>query len=371
MQVCTRCVMDNRSDSTITFAKDGTCNYCNDALKRMEIEYHPNSAGKKYLDSIMTKIKKEGEGKQYDCMVGVSGGVDSSYIIYLGYKYGLRVLAAHIDDELDTEIAVNNIRKLCKTTKTDIIMVKPPSLDEYKDLIRSFFFARVPNLAMPQDNFLDAALIDVAKKNGLKYVLSGANFALECILERSTGINAFDKKHILAIHKQFGRRNIDGFPLTNFYRVYIHNRYFNKTVKVFPLNFIDYNLNIALDELAGFCAYEYYGGKHHESILTRFLQCYYLPVKYGFDKRKSHFSSMIISGQMTRLEALERLSEDPYLKKEIKEYDLNYIADYLGMTRGEFNDLISLPPKYHRDYPASAVNNYEGLARKFRKYLGK
>jgi len=369
MQVCTRCVMDNQSDTTIKFLGDGTCNYCNDTLNRLESEYFPNISGEKMLDKLMAKIKADGLGQQYDCMVGVSGGVDSSYVLYLGYKYGLRMLAVHIDDGLDTEIAVKNIKNLCEKTKTEIIMVKP-DLEQYKDLIRSFFLARVPNLAMAQDNILIAALNDTSKKYNLKYSLSGANFALECILERSLGVNALDKKHIIAIHKQFGRGSIEKLRMATFYEGYIYNRYFNKTDKILPLNLIDYNLQNVLAELNGFAGYHYYGGKHYESILTRFLQCYYLPMKYGFDKRKSHFSSMIVSGQMTREEAVERLSRDPYISEELKDFDFTYLADYLDMTRNEFDELISLPPKQHQDYSISAINNYAGLARKFRKYLG-
>lgn len=369
MQVCNRCVMDNQSDTTITFIEDGTCNYCNDTLKRMPTEYFPNSTGKKILESIIAKIKENGTGKQYDCMVGISGGVDSSYVLYLGYKFGLRMLAVHIDDGLDTEIAIKNIESLCEKTKTELIIEKP-DLNQYKDLIRSFFLARVPNLAMAQDNILIAALNETAKKHNLKYNLSGANFALECILERSSGVNALDKKHITAIHKQFGRGSIDKLRITSFFAGYIFNRYYNKKIKVLPLNLIDYNLQNVLNELSEFSNYNYYGGKHYESVLTRFLQCYYLPVRYSFDKRKSHFSSMIVSGQMTREEAINRLSLDPYLSEDLKEFDFNYLADYLGMTRKEFDDLISLPPKQHHDYPISAMNNFAGVARKFRKYLG-
>lgn len=235
MQVCTRCVMDNQSDTTIGFLLDGTCNYCNDALKRMPSEYFPNDKGRKVLDNTMSRIKQDGLGKQYDCMVGISGGVDSSYVLYLGYQYGLRMLAVHIDDGLDTEIAINNIKKLCKKTDTELIMEKP-DLEQYKDLICSFFLARVPNLAMVQDNLIIAALNDTVKKYKLKYNLSGANFALECILERSTGVNALDKKHIVAIHKQFGKDSIDKMRLATFYEKYIYNRYFNRTETVLPLN---------------------------------------------------------------------------------------------------------------------------------------
>jgi len=369
LQVCIRCVMDNKSDATIKFEADGTCNYCNDALNRMKNEYFPDKKGKDMLDAIMTQIKQEGKGKQYDCIVGVSGGVDSSYVIYLGYQYELRMLAVHIDDGLDTEIAVKNIKNICAKTKTEIINIRP-QLDQYRDVIRAFFLARVPNLAMLQDNIIHASLNDIAKKYNINYNLSGANFALESILERSTGINALDRKHIIALHKQFGQKRIDKLRMATFYEVYINNRYFQRIKKVLPLNFINYNLKNALDELAEFSDYIYYGGKHYESILTRFLQCYYLPTKYNFDKRKSHFSSMIVSGQLTREDAMKQLSKRPYINDDLKEFDFNYLAHYLEMSREEFNSLMSLTPRYHHDYSTSFVNNFAHIARRFRKYLG-
>lgn len=370
MERCHRCVMDNECDSTFRLDENGFCNYCTDTVNRMPAEYFPNAAGRKMLDEMMSKIKADGKDRKYDCMVGVSGGVDSSYVLYLGHRYGLRMLAVHIDDSLDTDIAIKNIRNICSKTNTELVMVKPPDLNQYKDLIRSFFLARVPNLALPQDNIIASASNDSAKKHNVKYNLSGGNFALECILERRKGVNALDTKHIRAIHKRFGLGNIDTLRFATFFEEYIYSRYFNQTNKVLPLNFIDYNLKRALRELSDFCDYNYYGGKHHESILTRFLQCYYLPVKYNFDKRKSHFSSMIVSGQMTREEALEELSKDPYMNDELKDFDFNFIAGYLDMTRKEFDDLLSLPAKDHQDYPVSVINNFAGIARKFRKHLG-
>lgn len=368
--ICNRCVMDNESDKTFVLDKSGFCNYCTDTLTRMSKEYFPNGRGRKMLDELMDRIKKDGAGRQFDCMVGVSGGVDSSYVLYLGYKYGLRMVAVHIDDGLDTDVATENIRNVCLKTKTELMTVKPPDLNQYKDLIRAFFLARVPNVAMPQDNIIASASNDAAKRYRVMYNLSGGNFALECILERNTGVNALDTKHIRAIHKMFGCGSISALRLATFFEEYIHGRYLNKVSKILPLNFIDYNLKTAIRELAAFCDYQYYGGKHHESRLTRFLQCYYLPVKYRFDKRKSHFSSMIVSGQMTRAEALAELAKEPYLNEQLKNDDFNFLADYLAMSRKEFDDLLAMPPKFHHDYPVSQMNNFAGLARKFRKYLG-
>lgn len=366
---CTRCVMDNESDPTIVFDAEGRCNYCNDVLARRSGEYFPNEEGKKKLDAMMDMLRKEGQGKEYDCIVGISGGLDSSYVAYLGHQYGLRMLAVHIDDGLDTEIAKQNIKNLCEKAGVELINICPDK-EQYADLMLSFFKASVPNLAMSQDNLLIQALHDITKKYGIKYSLNGANFAHESILERSTGINAMDKTHILSIHKMFGTKPIDKLRIGNLWSAYIGWRYFSKVKTIYPLNYIDYNKKRVLAELKEFSDYNYYGGKHYESILCRFLQCYYLPTKYNFDKRKSHLSSLIVDGQMTREEALEELKKPAYLSEELKESDMDFLAEYLGITREEFDKIIALPAKQHSDYPMSWLESFSGVARKFRKYLG-
>ena len=368
-QRCTRCVMDNASDNTITFDAEGHCNYCNDVLARRDSEYFPDVRGKKTLDELIAKIKEQGRGKKYDCIVGVSGGLDSSYVLYMGYQYGLRILAVHIDDGLDTEIAKQNIRNLCEKAGVELINICPDK-EQYADLMLAFFKASVPNLAMPQDNLLIQALHDIAKTKNIKYSLSGANFAHESILERSTGINAMDKTHILAIHKQFGTKPIDKLRIGNLWSAYIGWRYYSKVETIYPLNYIDYNKKRVLDELKEFSDYNYYGGKHYESILCRFLQCYYLPAKYNFDKRKSHFSSLIVDGQMTREDALEELKKPAYISDELKEADMNALADFFSISREDFEQIITLPAKQHTDYPMSWLERFEGVARKFRKFLG-
>lgn len=368
-QRCTRCVMDNASDTTITFDEHGHCNYCNDVLTRKDNEYFPNEEGKKKLDSLMAKIKKEGVGKKYDCIVGVSGGLDSSYVIYLGYQYGLRMLAVHIDDGLDTEIAKQNIKNLCEKAGVEMVYIRPDK-EQYADLTLAFFKASVPNLAIPQDNILVEELHRIAKKNKIKYSLSGANFAHECILERSDNINTHDKKHILAIHKQFGTKPIDKLHFCSLLSYYIGYKYFSPVESICPLNFIDYDKKRALEELKAFSDYNYYGGKHYESILTRFMQCYYLPHKYNFDKRKSHFSSLVINKQMSRDEALEQLKKQAYLSEELREEDMNFLAKYLGVSRLDFDEIVNRPAKTHDDYPSSFLNNLAGVARYFRHYLG-
>lgn len=369
IKICKRCVMDE-TDDTIKFDDNGFCNYCTEALKRKSLEYYPTKEGHIKLQQKIEKIKRNCKDLDYDCMIGISGGLDSSYVLYLAYQYGLRPLAIHIDDGLDTEIAKKNIENLCDATHTKLIRVIPDER-EYKDLIKAFFLASVPNIAMVQDNILFASLNKIIKKNKIRYDLTGVNFAMESILQRSkNGVNSNDIKNIKAIHKEFGQIKLKKTKFLNFFEAYIGMRYFNKVEKVMPLNYIDYNLQVVIRELQDFCNYDYYGGKHHESVLTRFLQCYYLPVKFSYDKRKSHYSSLIVSGQMTRDEALEKLKKEHYESEDLKQKDFQALADFLEMSESEFIEMITLPPKEHKDYSFSALNNLAPLARKLRKHLG-
>ncbi|MEG1393911.1 MAG: N-acetyl sugar amidotransferase [Christensenellaceae bacterium] len=368
-QICTRCVMDNVADNSIRFADDGTCNYCNDALSRRESEYFPNEQGERMLNQLMEQIKADGKTRDFDCLIGVSGGVDSSYLLYMGYQFGLRILAVHIDDGFDTYTATQNIDKLCKKAKVELISVQP-DLEQYKDLTRSFYLARVPYITVPQDNLLFKALNDTLKKYKINYSIDGGNFSTESILEKGLLVNCLDKKHIYAIHKQFGKGPIDKLNLMSFYERYIYDRYFRKAKKVRPLNYIDYNQNKVLEALAEFCGYEYYGAKHYESILTRFMQCYYLPERYNMDIRKSHLSSLVISGQISREEALEKLAQSPYTSQQLMEEDFSFMMNFLEMTKEEFEAVLAQPPLLHTDYKMSAIQNFAGVARKFRRYLG-
>jgi len=369
-QRCTRCVMDNESDDSITFLNDGTCNYCNDVLNRKDKEYFSGEEGKRYIENLAQKIKEDCKEDRFDCMVGISGGLDSSYVLYLGYKIGLRMLAIHVDDGYDTDIAKNNIKKLCKAANVKLLTVKPDA-EQYNDLILSFIKASVPNLCAPQDNILFAALDRYAEKNKIKYMLSGRNFAHECILERGKdNINVCDKKHIVAIHKLYGTKPIDKLPMITLWRRYIFSRYFAKAKSINILNYVNYDFDKVLTDLNDFCGFEYYGGKHYESVLTRFLQCYYLPVKYQEDKRKSHFSSLIVNGQMDRDEAIEKLKTNPYINSGMWKDDLNFIADRCSVEKDILFALIGLPARWHREYPHSVLNELSPLARRFRHYLG-
>ncbi|MBE6963512.1 MAG: N-acetyl sugar amidotransferase [Ruminococcaceae bacterium] len=368
-QRCTHCVMDNRSDTTIAFDGEGRCNYCRDVEKRLPETYFPNEEGRRRLETLIAQMKEDCKNDPYDCLVGVSGGIDSSYILYLGHRYGLRMLAVHIDDGLDNPVARENLRKLTEKTGTELICVEPDRA-EYADVLRAFLKASVPGLAIAQDNLIMKALQDYGAKHNIRYSLDGSNFAHESILERGDGgVNACDARYIRSVHKRFGT-----IPLRKTKFMTLTERYIRRHVRenmrhVRPLNDIPYDLEQAIAELEAFCGFQYYGGKHYESVLTRFMQCWYLPEKFGIDKRKSHYSSLIMSGQMTRDEALEKLEQPLYQSEELLRQDKAFLADYIGVSMEEFEAMVAQPPKTERMYPHSCLNELAPIARKFRKFL--
>ena len=359
-QICTRCVMDNASDDTITFDENGYCNYCSKELERKNLVYFPNEEGEKKLDVMVSEMKENSKNKPYDCLMGISGGLDSSYLAYLGYKWGLRILAVHVDDGFDTEISKKNINKLCAACNIDLKIEKPDS-EQFNDLTASYIRANVPNIAIPQDNILFAALYKYARKYKVKYFLSGGNFALESILQRENTFTAYDVVNIKDIHKKFGRKSIDKLRFLSNYRKFFDKVFLGiKTYR--PLNYINYNRNVALKELYSYCGFEYYGSKHSENELTKFIQQYWFFERYNVDKRRSHLSSMIISDQMTREEALEELKNPIYIESSM-ELTKKYILKQLDITGEEFNSILSEPPLQHYDYKIDKITQFIDMIR--------
>lgn len=238
----------------------------------------------------------------------------------------------------------------------------------FADVTKAFIRAGVPNIAIPQDNVLFATLYKYAKKNNINYFLSGSNFALESILQKGNTYDASDKVHIKDIQKKYGDlKSIKELPLISIFDKRIKYHYFYKIHTLKPLNYIKYEADKALHELEKACGFEYYGDKHCESIFTRFMQRYYLPEKFEVDKRKSHYSSMILTGQMTREEALKKL-EEPLYTEENLEKDIEYIIQKLGMTRDEFDSLMKQEPRNHDCFKKSSFNKIVHFILKFRKY---
>lgn len=351
-QICTRCVMDNASDPTIKFDENGYCNYCTTELNRKDNVYFPNEEGKQKWESILKKIKDDGKGKPYDCLMGISGGLDSSYLAYLGYKWGLRILAVHIDDGYDTEISKSNIKKLAEATHIEL-KIETPDAEQFNDLTAAYIRANVPNLAIPQDNVLFACLYKYARKYKINYFLSGGNFALECVLQHGNSYTAYDVVNIKDIHKRFGTKPINKLPLLSNYRKFWDMKVLH-IQSLRPLNYIDYNRDRALKELNEFCGFEYYGSKHLENTLTKFIQMWWFYNRYGVDKRRSHLSSMIVSGQMTREEALEELKKPIYDETEMKS-EISMLLKNLGISEAEFDEILKQKPKQHTDYKTDKI----------------
>lgn len=345
---CSRCIMNNSSDNTIFFNSEGVCNYCLEAIKKINTTtYFPDKTGRSHLEEMLSKIKSDGKGKRFDCVMGISGGLDSSYLAYLGSQWGLRILALHIDDGFDTDISKSNISKLCKVSGITLETIKPDA-EQFNALIKAYMQAGVPNIAIPQDSVLFAALYKFIRKEKVKYFLSGGNFALECILQKGNTYTAIDAVNIKEIAKRFSDKPIDKLEFFSSYKKYFYTYICGiKTYR--PLNYIEYNRDRAFKELNAFCGFEYYGSKHLENIFTAFVQLYWLPKKFGVDKRSSHLSSMIVSGQITREQALNEINKPLYDDVQMKEY-VDYIIRQIGITSHEFNNIMQSKPHQHTDY---------------------
>lgn len=366
-QQCTRCIMDNKSDEKITFDKNGFCNYCSYALEIQDKVYFPNKFGEQKLQELITRLKEENKDHKYDCLMGISGGLDSSYLAYLGsVKWGLRILAIHVDDGFDTEVSKRNIERISKFPNMDLRIIRPDQ-KQYNELTKAYMRASVPNLAVPQDNVLFASLYQFLKENKLRTFLSGGNFSLECILQKGNTYDVFDLRNIKCINKRFGHDKINKLTLlSSLQRDF--DSYVLKIESLRPLDLIDYNRDRSLSDLNDYCGFEYYGGKHLENDLTRFIQQYWFYKKYGVDKRASHLSSMIVSGQMTRDQALKEYAEPIYDEAEMNEL-IKRVLNKLQMDISEFDNVMKKPALQHTDYPTSYYLRIKPLLSKVKKLL--
>jgi N-acetyl sugar amidotransferase len=347
-RICTRCIMDT-TDPEITFDSDGNCNHCNSAIELGKKSWFPDDNGKKILDTLFDRIKREGSNKEFDCIIGLSGGVDSSYLAYMAVKNGLRPLVVHVDCGWNSELAVRNVENIVKKLNIELHTFVV-NWEEMKDLQRTFFKASLPDQDIPQDHAIFAALYNFAEENNITWVLNGYNFATESILPQSWGFQAMDYRHLKFIQRRFGDTKLREYPHVNFFKRYIWYTLIKRMNIINPLNYTDYRKEAAIETMKNELGWQYYGGKHFESRFTKFFQSYYLPLKFGFDKRRAHLSSLIMSGQMTRDEALLEMNASLYSEKEIL-HDLEYVAKKLGWTSDEFRAIIDLPPASHKDFP--------------------
>lgn len=351
-KICANCIMDT-SDSNITFDERGWCDYCNNYYSNILPNWHPDEQGEKIIGPVIDKIKKDGKGRDHDCLIGVSGGVDSSYVTYIAKeKFGLRPLIFHVDAGWNSQVAVNNIEKLIDTLGLDLHTEVIDWL-EMKDLQLAFFKAQVPHIDTPQDHAFFAALYNFGAKHRFKYILTGANYSTECVREPlEWHYHASDLRQLKDIHSRFGQRPLKTFPTADIFKYKLYYRFVKGIRVVKPLNYVPYIKEDAMQELVDKFGWQRYAHKHYESRFTRFYEGYWLPTKFGYDKRRAHFSSLILTKQMTREEALKRIAEKAYEDESIAQ-DFEYIATKLGLTVSELQEIMKGENKTYRDYKSS------------------
>ena len=346
-QICVRCIMDT-SDPDIEFDDQGRCNHCRRYFDLIERYPPPGPRREEELQRLIERIKTAGREAEYDCVIGVSGGVDSTTVAYHVKRLGLRPIALHLDNGWNSELAVYNIKRTLDSLNIDLI-THVIDWDEFRDIQIAFLRASVPNCEIPTDHAINAYLLRQAMKMRIKYILNGTNYATEGILPFAWTYNALDYKHLKAIHRKFGTRRLQTFPTLSLVRflwiLIVHG------VKYIPfLNYIDYRKNESKIYLEQELGWRDYGGKHYESIYTKFYQYYILPVKFGYDKRRAHLSSLICAGEIQREQALFELSRPPHELEEVA-HDRDYVMKKLGLDDTEFQRILSAPPQRHDNYP--------------------
>lgn len=344
--ICNRCVMDT-SDPAIIFNDNG-CNHCSKAIDLLD-KIKNDTEKENKLKKILNEIKEAGKDSKYDCLIGISGGVDSSYVAYLTKKFGLRTLAVHLDNGWNSELSVRNIERVIQKLDIDLYNYVV-DWNEFKDLQLSFIKASVPHCEHPTDHAITALLYKVAAEKGIKYIIPGSNISTESISVKSWSGGQRDWKYIKSIHKKFGEVPLNKYPHISAYELFNY-KYIKKIKSISILNYVNYSKESVLNFLEEEFEWEYYGGKHYESMFTKFFQTYILPKKFNIDKRKSHFSSLICNGEMTREEALSELRKEICSESEY-EADKEYFLKKIGLSQNEFDEIMKKPIKSFYDYPS-------------------
>ena len=348
-QICTNCVMDT-SDPKITFDQDGVCDHCRDFYKNVLPRWHPDDIGEQKLAKIIGQIKKTGRNNDFDCILGISGGADSSYMLHIVVtEFGLRPLVFHVDGGWNSEIAVNNIEVMINKLGLDLF-TEVIDWEEMRDLQVAFFKSGVPNIDLPQDHAFIATLYNFASKYNIKYILNGGNVSTECV---RNPLDYFyygtDMAHIRDIHGQFGSMKLDKYPFSPILRHKLYLRFIRRIKVVKPLDLLPYNKANAMAMLQETYGWKPYPQKHFESRFTKFYEGYWLPVKFGFDTRRVQFSSLILTDQMTRDEALSKLKEASYDESTIQD-NIKYVAAKLNISVEELLSYMQIPNKSYKDY---------------------
>lgn len=363
-QRCSKTVMDNIADPNITFDSDGVCNYWHDYQEVAAKGLIHGEEGKRKWEAMVQEMKEAGKNKAYDCILGVSGGVDSTFTAYLVKQAGLRPLLVHFDNGWNSNIAVSNIQRIVEYLGFDLFTLVV-DWNEFRDLQRAYIKAGVVDIEALTDHAIFATLDKLAAKNGIKYWISGNNIETEQVLPKAWIFPKGDGVNILDIHKKFGSVPLKTYPVNTplkkkYYRM-------KKQVTVAPINWMRYNKKEVLKLIEDEIGWQNYGGKHHESVFTKFYQNYILPTKFGIDKRKAHLSNLICSNQMAREEALKELEEPLYDPVEL-EADKEFVIKKLGFTAEEFDAIMKEEPRSHYDFETeSPIAEHYKILRPFKK----
>ena len=349
LQCCSNCVMDT-TDSAIVFGENGICDHCNTFYNSIEPDWNTGENGKAALDHMGDLIRAAGKGKDFDCIIGMSGGIDSSYLVYAAKEImGLRPLVFHVDAGWNSQIAVNNIERLVDGLSLDLF-TEVIDWQEMQDIQRAFFRSGVSHIDTPQDHSFFATMYKFATQHGIKHILTGANYSTECIRNPLEWMYyQSDSRQIRDIHRQFGERPLKNFALTSILWHKVWLPYVRGIQVLRPLNSMPYIKTDARNLLIDRFGWQPYPQKHFESRFTRFYESYWLPERFGYDVRKVQFSSLIVTGQMTRGDALAELAKPSYDMETIAQ-DIEFVANKLDIGVDELMGYMALPKKTYRDY---------------------
>ena len=348
-QICNNCVMDT-TDSSITFDEKGVCDHCSVFYTEILPIWQYGENRQNQLDGIVSKIKESSNGADFDCIMGMSGGIDSSYLLYkMVSEYNLRPLVFHVDAGWNSQIAVNNIERLIDGLGLDLY-TEVINWEEIKDLQLAFLKSGAPHIDVPQDHAFFATMYKFASENNIKYILTGGNYSTECVRNPLEWMYyQSDSAQLRDIHKKFGTIPLESYPVTNILWHKVYLPYIKGIKLIRPLDYIPYNKEKAMNLLVDKFGYQKYPQKHFESRFTRFYESYWLPERFGYDTRKVQYSSLILTGQMTRNEALEKLKKTAYDKETIHQ-EFEYIANKLGISIDELQSYMDAPKKTYKDY---------------------
>jgi len=338
------------TDSRIIFDEDGVCDHCISFRRDVLPSWHTDARGRADLDKIVAEIKADGKSRDFDCIMGMSGGCDSSYLLHVAVKEcGLRPLVFHVDGGWNTDIAVNNIKVMIEKLKLDLF-TEVINWEEMKDFQLSYFKSGLANIDVPQDHAFVATLYNFADQHRIKYILNGGNFSTECVRNPLEWLYyGTDMAQINDIRRRFGSIPLRTYPFSSVFRHKIYLRYFRNVRVVKPLNYVPYIKREAMAFLERVYGWKSYPQKHFESRFTRFYEGYWLPKKFGYDTRKVQFSSLILTKQMTREDALRELSK-PAIDEEEARHEFEYVANKLGISVDELQGYFTAPNKTFMDY---------------------